>query len=265
MAEDKFSGRRKELTEKSLDAKLLKRAANVSFLLGISSLVAIVLVIFFVLYSFVSVLSLASSINASSTSFTGILSSTPYMVLSIAIAIVIIPFTLFFSYATYKIGNYYGLNSLKCAAILYAVLLVISPIEYVLVLPASSSLTTSLASSGSLFVYLILAFLLIIVLGLAEYIFFILGFSGIHQRTGITDFNTAKVLWIIGIVLLVTIPIGLIFNGRGLKTLATQQGSQASAHGSLERGFMYCPQCGAKVKPEDLFCGSCGFNLKKDA
>jgi hypothetical protein len=165
----------------------------------------------------------------------------------------------------YRIGRHYGLTSLKLAATLYAASIIVSPIEYLLEIPASSSLTSNPMSSYSLIPYLLLVSLLFIFFGLAEYVSMIVGFSGIYERTKIADFNTAKIMWIIGIVLLVTVAVGLLFYGRGLKKLASQQQAQTAPGEIRERGYMYCPQCGAKVTPNDLFCGSCGFNLRKDS
>ena len=248
---------------KSLDAKFLKRTANASYFLGISGLAGIIVTVVSVAFVLISALSAMRNLSTPSTNLTGLLSSTAFVVFLIALEAVLIPITLFFSYAMYRIGNYYGLASLKLAAAVYAASIVLSPVEYLFVLPASSSFTVP-ASSYNLVPYFLLVFLFIIVVGLVEYVSLIVGFSGIFERTRIADFNTAKVMWIIGIVLIFTLMIALIFYGRGLKKLASQEQAEISIQKVPEGELRYCPHCGAKVKPVDLFCGSCGFNLKKD-
>jgi hypothetical protein len=243
----------------------LKRAANASYLLGIVSLVGIVVALFLVFAVFFLALSGATSSLAPLTGLTGFLGSIPFMILLIVEYAVMVPITLFFCYSTYKVGKYYSLTSLRLVAIVYAASIAVSPIEYLLVLPASSSLAANPASSYYMLTYLILVELPIIVVGLALYVSMIMGLSGLKTRTRIADFGTAEVLWIIGIALIVTLPIALIFYGGGLKKLATQQEAQMAARAIPEQGFMYCPQCGAKVELGYLFCRSCGFNLKKEA
>ncbi len=228
-------------------------------MVGIVFALSLVFVILF------SVLPGATNPSAPLTNLTAFLGSIPFMILLIVIDAIMIPITLFFYYATYKIGKYYDLTSLRVAAVLYLVSLAISPIMYLLVLPALSPLATNPASSYYMFTYLILIDLLIGVVGIGLYVSMILGLSGLKTKTRIADFGTAEVLWIIGIVLLVTLPIALIFYGGGLKKLATQQETQISTRAISKQGFMYCPQCGAKVELDHLFCPSCGFSLKKEA
>jgi hypothetical protein len=104
-----------------------------------------------------------------------------------------------------------------------------------------------------------------VVVGLTVYVSMIMGLSGLKTKTRIADFGTAEVLWIIGIALIITLPIAIILYGSGLKKLAAQQEAQMAPRAISEQGFMYCPQCGAKVERDYLFCRSCGFNLKKEA
>lgn len=249
----------------SLDTRLLKRAANVSYLLGIVGLFGILFAVSLVLAVFFIGLSGATSSSAPLISILGFLSSVPFLILSIVAVAVMVPITLFFYYSMYKIGKYYDLTSLRFAAVLFAVSMAVSPVEYLFVLPISSSFAANPFSSYYLLTYLILADLLIVVVGLGLYISMILGFSGLKTKTRIPDFGTAEVLWIIGIVLIVTLPIAIICYGDGLKKLAAQQEGKMVAPAIPEHGLMYCPRCGARVQPVHLFCRSCGFNLKKEA
>lgn len=243
----------------------MKRAANATYLLGIVSLVGIVAVISYVVVVFVSVFSSVSNPYAPLANLTGFLTSVPFLILSIVAFAVMVPITLLFFYSTYKIGKYYDLTSLRLVAVLYVVSIVFSPIEYLVILPLSSSLAANPPSSYYMLTYLILAELLIVVVGLTVYVSMIMGLSGLKTKTQIADFGTAEVLWIIGIALIITLPIAIIFYGSGLKKLAAQQEAQMAPRAISEQGFMYCPQCGAKVELDYSFCRSCGFNLKKEA
>jgi hypothetical protein len=228
-------------------------------------LVGIVLAVWLIFVVFFSALGGAWSPLAPLTNLTAFLSSVPFMVVLIIVEAVMVPITLFFYYATYKIGKYYDLTSLRTAAVLYLVSIFVSPAEYLVVLPLSSSLIANPAPMDNLPTFPFLILLLIIVVGLSLYVSMMLGLSGLKTKTQIKDFGTAEVLWVIGIVLVVTLPIAIIFYGSGLKKLATQRETQTAPRAASEQGFMYCPQCGAKVELGYLFCRSCGFDLKKEA
>jgi hypothetical protein len=231
--------------------------------MGIAGLVGIVFAVSLVFVVFFSVLPIGSLAGLSN--LTAFFGSIQFVILLIVIEAIMVPITLFFYYSTYKIGKYYDLTSLRVAAVLYLVSLAVSPIEYLLFLPAFSSFTVNPASYSYMLTYFVLIDLSIGVVGISLYISMILGFSGLKTKTRIADFGTAEVLWIIGIALIVTLPIALIFYGGGLKKLAAQQEMQIAARAGPEQGFAYCPQCGAKVELGYLFCRSCGFDLKKEA
>ena len=42
-----------------------------------------------------------------------------------------------------------------------------------------------------------------------------------------------------------------------------EKGAEPPASGPLESGHRVCSECGAKARPEDRFCASCGASLER--
>jgi hypothetical protein len=189
--------------------------------------------------------------------------------------------TIIFGYFLYKVGSQYDVGSLKVAGIsavivslgIPVVIYGLSQLLIVIVsIPSPPPLTITSYIFGAVYP-LLLGAAVVGIFGLVFFISFLIGASGMKNRTGIEGFHTAMILGIVGIFVGITLPIGIIIFGSALSRLAREEGTEKTARSAAagetatapaKRGTMYCPYCGAKVESDALFCPSCGSSLKKE-
>lgn len=228
------------MSVEKLDTRSLKRAAIMSYVMGIGALVIAVAVVAVV----VAVILPYSSLSLPEMSLT-----LQTFITILWVVIVVVPIAmvieLLFGYYNVKIGSYYDISSLKLSGISSMILsfaaipLVIGAYEFISIIqlfvssPPSSILAALMSivlgigiGMAVLIMFLLLGLFLAAVFGLIFIITFIIGLSNLKQQTGLSDFNIAMWLTIVGIFCGVTLPIGIIFYGRGLGKLARGEGTE---------------------------------------
>jgi hypothetical protein len=220
-----------ELSKTEMDPRVLKRAALFSYIMG-----AMTLGLDVVLFVWVFTVVLPySSVPAQ-------ISLQTFITILWLVAI-LLPITMFisvlFGYYTRKVGDAYNVGSLKLAGLMAIILTIVAIPVAIGIVGFVAILQTLLSSPPSsiiaLFVQLVLgiglalAFLALFVLlalalaailGLVFEISLFTGISGIYEATSIRDFNVARWLVLVGIFVLITLPIGIIFYARALSKLS---------------------------------------------
>ncbi len=202
----------------------------------------------------------------------------------LAVSVVIgitMPITIIFGYFLYKVGSQYDVGSLKVSGISGIIVALGIPVVIyglyqlpmaLLSIPTPPPPTITSYILGALYP-LLLGAAVVAIFGLIFFISFLIGASGMKNKTGIDGFHTAMILGIVGIFVGITLPIAVIIFGSALNRLAREEGTEKiakpaaageTATAPMKRGTMYCPYCGAKVESDVLFCPSCGSSLKKE-
>lgn len=264
-----------------VDSGLLKRAATWSYVTGawlLISVVVLVVAIFAMIIPIAGSMTGSSALSAVSQIFSSI-----FLAFTFVFAITIM-ITIVFGYYLYKIGGQYNLGSLKVSGI-FAMLvgflfpLVIYGLYTFFNTLTSGVLNLALLTSTSYTAYLlsvagtlILSVALVGIFGFVALIALIVGSSAMKGKTGVGTFGTAMILMILGLLIGITFPIGIILFGSALSTSARQEreptarpsDAQGVGRTAVSRGTIFCPYCGAKVDSDNLFCPSCGSSLKKE-
>lgn len=268
------------MSRRKIDVGLVNRAATWSYIMGIWMLVSVVVLIGALFSILPSVMSL--SYGMSSTTLLSQFFNALILAIGIVLAITI-PVTVIFGYYSYKVSDQFGVGSVKVFGISAMIMGIASPIalfglyqffQAVSTIPLTPSPSPLVLNSlfGSLGV-LILGAGVLAIFGLIFFISFCVGANGMKHETGIDQFGSAMILAIVGIIVGITFPIGIILFGSALKKASKQEGTekiakpsatQEFARGPISRGTMFCPYCGAKIEPDSLFCPSCGSSLKKE-
>jgi hypothetical protein len=191
----------------------------------------------------------------------------PGMIVTIAAAFISMPLNVLFGYFNIKIGNYYGVPTLrragKAGIAVSIISLIIIPLQFgvpglILYIPSSPSYSTILF----LWLLLILVWALV---GLEYIIMMYRGLGGMREKTGIEGFETAKTLWLVGLFIYVTMPIAMILYGNALRKLNQRKQVSVADQGvrrPLEVEVNYCSRCGAKIEPGARFCSTCGSPIR---
>lgn len=268
------------MSRTKVDVGLLKRAATLSYISGTWDLVAGVVLVAAIL------LAIGPFLSMMVPPYTFSLTMLTQMINSIMLAVTVVlgitmMITIIFGYFLYKVGSQYDVGSLKLAGISAIIISLAIPAviyglyQFVMVLvsmPIPPPITITSYILGALGPVLLGA----AVMGIFYLVFFIsflIGASGMKNKTGIDGFHTAMILGIVAIFVVITLPIGIMIFGSALNKLAREEGTEKTAKpsaagetatGPTKRGTMYCPYCGAKVESDSLFCPSCGSSLKKE-
>jgi hypothetical protein len=214
-----------------MDSRVLRRAALSSYIMGLMALglfTAFYIWVFTVLLPYSSV-----TAQISVTMFITIL-----WIVAILLPVMIFVSALFGFY-NMKVGGIYNVGSLKLAGLMAFVLAIIAipvaigifgfvtVLQAFLLSPPSSvielliQLTIGLGVAlAFLALFVLLALVLALILGLVFEISLFAGISGMYEATSMRDFNIARWLVLIGIFVLITLPIGMIFFARGLSKLS---------------------------------------------
>jgi hypothetical protein len=239
--------------------------------------VVAVALVFISVFPFVSMMSPYSTFDP--TMIYQILNSIMFAV--ILVATITIGIMILYGYFIYKVGSQYDVGSLKLAGISNIIVALAVPVLIygiyqftiaLLAIPIPPPIYITPYIIGALGPMLLGA-AAVGIFGFISIISFLVGCSGMKNKTGIDGFHTAMILGIVGIFIGITGPIAVIIFGSALKTLSTQGEAEKrvrpTAMGEVARvpstrGTTYCPYCGAKVEPDSLFCPSCGSSLKKE-
>ena len=259
---------------------LVRKASLWSYVMGIWELLSVIVLMGVILVLVFPLMSMMGPVPTPS-----IIASLYQMLDSFMLALVIVlgitvPITFVFGYYSYKVGSLYGVGSLKLAGFCSMIMALGYPVLIYGLYEFLGVLFSMLPSPPVNFTQVILGSLGLLLMGAAIvglfgfifFIAFIIGASGMKNRTGVGDFGTAMWLSIVGLFITFLFPIGVIIFGSGLSKLSkigttrpTGRAAPAEApKATTRRETMYCPYCGAKVEPDALFCQSCGSSLKKE-
>jgi hypothetical protein len=259
---------------------LLKRAATLSYISGAWDLVAGVVLVAAILIAIGPFLSMMVPPYTFSLAMLIEMFNTIVLAVSVVMGITMV-ITIVFGYFLYKVGSQYDVGSLKLAGISAIIVSLGIPVviyglsqllTVILSIPSPPPVTITSYILGAVYP-LLLGAAVVGIFGLVFFISFLIGASGMKNRTGIDGFHTAMILGIVGIFVGITLPIGIIIFGSALSRLAREEGTEKTAKPATagetaaapaKRGTMYCPYCGAKVESDSLFCPSCGSSLKKE-
>jgi hypothetical protein len=219
------------LAKSDIDSRVLRRGALSGYVMGIMTLG-----IFIAIYVWVFTVALPYSSQPAEISLNMFI--TILYVVTILLPVEIIISALFGFYSR-KVGNIYNVGSLKLSGLM-AILLALVAIPVAVGIFGFVTILQNIMSSppGSiiaLFVqlvialglalaflalFILLALALAVVLGLVFEVSLFAGISGLYEATSISDFNVARWLVLIGIFVLITLPIGIIFYAHGLGKLS---------------------------------------------
>lgn len=263
-----------------VDVGLLKRAATLSYISGVWDLVAGVVLVAAIIIAIGPFMSMMVPPYTFSLAMLTQMFNSIMLAVSVVLGITVL-ITIIFGYFLYKVGSQYDVGSLKVAGISGIIVALGIPfviyglyqlLMALLSIPTPPPLTITSYILGAVYP-LILGAAVVAIFGLIFFISFLIGASGMKNKTGIEGFHTAMILGIVGIFVGITLPIGVIIFGSALNSLAREEGTEKTAKPAAagetataptKRGTMYCPYCGAKVESDVLFCPSCGSSLKKE-
>ena len=193
----------------------------------------------------------------------------------IAVGIVSIIALVLFVIAMHNLSKYYSEPSIF-RNVIYSIVnvvgsLVIAGIFMVFIFATIGSyanLGATPVSTSPLFGFgLILVFIVeTLVLSIAAVVFFRRAFCNLADKSGVENFRTAGLLFLIGIIVPFVNYVALVFAALGFHRLAPAQTSPsgyvttpyvASANGPVKR----CLRCGAENSPESHYCRTCGNPL----
>ncbi|WXG44956.1 MAG: hypothetical protein WED04_13175 [Promethearchaeati archaeon SRVP18_Atabeyarchaeia-1] len=218
------------MSKVEMSSHLLSRAALLSYVMG-----ALVLVLDVALFAWVFTVALPYSSASAQLSL-------ETFVTILWVVLILLPITIlvsaFFGYYSRKVGDTYNASSLKLAGLMAILLAVVAiPVAvgiygFVAILQAFASPPGSIImvfiqlivgiglALAFLALFVLLALVLLVVLGLVFEVSLFTGLSSMYEVTGIGEFKTAKWLVLAGIFVLIPLPIGILFYARGLSKLS---------------------------------------------
>jgi uncharacterized membrane protein len=267
--------------------------------LGITaSLIAVIAPVIGVIAYVLLILSLVVSIPFGTNPTTPTLSTFPVFIIVFIAAIgilALIGFVLFIV-AMHRLSEYYNDPSIFKNTLYGFIINIIGTISFVIIYIAllgsligsiaqSSTQTTAatptptvppILNSFGLFISSFLVLIgIAIVLGIVSAIFYMRAFNKLGEKSGIDNFKTAGLLYLLGVVLsIVGVGVFLVWVAwilaligfRSLKPFSTTPFAYSPPTPPPKTSDMaqkrYCPYCGTENNPGSLYCRSCGKQLQ---
>jgi uncharacterized membrane protein len=211
--------------------------------------------------------------TAAAPSFLGVFSGLIIFIVVIGVAGVIA--YVMFMYAMYSLSKYYKEPTIF-KNVLYALILsiisaaVIFSLEFAVIIAAIAGISQTNTPSTTA-VPAILSYVVVIVVALAfgvvNGLLYLRSFNKIKEKSGVDNFGTAGLLYIIGVFIPFIMWIAWIFAAMGFNNLKTtpitsQIGSyhtQPSLSSTIQT--KRCPNCGTENIADSIFCSNCGKPL----
>jgi uncharacterized membrane protein len=202
-----------------------------------------------------------------------------FIIFIIAIAAVGIAGLIMFIYAMYSLSNYYNEPAIF-KNVLYAFIVslvsgaVVVVLEFVAFISAFAGIfSTNTPSSGTTaFPQIIIAYIVVIAvafaLGIVNGVLYMRAFNKLKEKSGVDNFGTAGLLYLIGVFIPIIAWIAWIFAAMGFNKLkATPTQSPYIPYVgqpplSTTAQNKRCPNCGAENRAEALYCSNCGKPLQ---
>ena len=201
-----------------------------------------------------------------------------FIIFIIAILAVGIAGFIMFMYAMYSLSNYYNEPAIF-KNVLYAFIIslvsgaVVVGLEFTVLLSAfvGISPTNTPSDVNRVFMPIILTYAVVIVVALAFGIvngfLYMRAFNKLKEKSGVDNFGTAGLLYLIDVFIPVIAWIAWIFAGMGYNKLkspsASPQTGSYFAQPPLSSTVQTkrCPNCGTENKADSTYCGYCGKPL----
>ena len=198
-----------------------------------------------------------------------------FIIFIIAIVTVAIAGFIMFMYAMYSLSNYYSEPAIF-KNVLYAFLLSIvsAGVTFALYFAVILSMIGDLSLATTppnpqVFPQFILAYVVVIVvslaIGIVDGVLYMRAFNKLKEKSGVDNFGTAGLLYIIGVFIPFVIWIAWIFAALGFKKLKAAPASSPNVSYysqppplSSTIQTKRCPNCGTENKVDAIFCGNCG-------
>lgn len=183
-----------------------------------------------------------------------------------------------FFYAMYSLSNYYKEPAIF-KNVLYAFIVSIVSVAVVFVLEFAVIISTITGISQTntpsavtpAFTQIILTYVVVIVAALAFAIvnglLYMRAFNKLGEKSGVDNFKTAGILYIIGAIIPLVTWIAWIFSAIAFNKLkpslpTTSTVSSPTQSQSSTMQTKRCPNCGAENRTDALYCSSCGKPLQ---
>ena len=248
-------------------------ASLINIVLPIVSIICVVLIIFSIIAASTGIANGASA-PALSGAFGGFI----FNIFIIAISGVAIAGFVMFMYAMYSLSNYYNEPAIF-KNVLYAFILSIVSGIVVLVLvfvvlistflgfsPANTPSATTTVFMEIILIYAVV-FVVALAFGIINGLLYMRAFNKLKEKSGVDDFGTAGLLFIIGVFIPIIMWIAWIFASMGFNKLkaAPTTSPNVSYYSQPSLSSMIqtkrCPNCGTENRADAIFCGNCGKPL----
>jgi uncharacterized membrane protein len=206
--------------------------------------------------------------------FAGVLGG--FIIFIIAIAVVGIAGFIMFMYAMYSLSNYYREPTIF-KNVLYAFIInivsavVIFILQFTVIISSitgiyQNSLTTTPPFTIFALPYVV-AIGVSIVFALVNGLLYMRAFNKLKEKSGVDNFGTAGLLYIIGAIIPLVAWIAWIFAAMGFNRLkpvpvSTLTFSNPASPLTTLPQMKRCPNCGTENTPDSLYCHNCGKSLQ---
>ncbi len=249
-------------------------ASLINVILPIAAIISIVIVFFSIIAATTSGIANGTSAPAFAAAFGGIM----FNFFIIAISAIAIAGLVMFMYAMYSLSNYYNEPAIF-KNILYAFILsivcsvVVLFLVFIVLISAflGFSLANAPSAAAPVFMEIILTYAVVFVVALAfgiiNGLLYMRAFNKLKEKSGVDDFGTAGLLFIIGVFIPIVMWIAWIFVSMGfnkLKAAPTTPPNVSYYSQPPPLSMMQtkrCPNCGTENGADAIFCGNCGKPL----
>jgi uncharacterized membrane protein len=241
----------------------------------IMPIVAIISVVAIIIFTFASSATRIAngSVGSAFSLFAGLI------IFIIVIAAVGIAGFIMFMYSMYSLSNYYKepaiFKNVLCAFIVSLVSGAVVVILEFAVLLSTLSGFSSIATPSSVtpvFTQIIFTYIVVIVVafafGIVNGVLYMRAFNKLKEKSGVDNFGTAGLLYLIGVFIPIIGWIAWIFAAMGFKKLKPAPSASeyvpysVQTPSSTQMQIKRCPNCGAENLTDALYCSSCGKSLQ---
>ncbi|HEX7483068.1 MAG TPA: DUF996 domain-containing protein [Candidatus Bathyarchaeia archaeon] len=199
-----------------------------------------------------------------------------FIIFIIAIAAVGIAGFIMFMYSMHSLSNYYKEPAIF-KNVLYAFILsiistvVIFALEFAVIIAAITGISQTNTPSTTA-VPIILSYVVVIVValvfGIVNGVLYMRAFNKLKEKSGVDNFGTAGILYLIGIIIPLIAWIAWIFAAMGFNKLKANTTPPPYVPYSIQpppsntTQTKRCPNCGAENRADALYCSNCGKPLQ---
>jgi uncharacterized membrane protein len=199
-----------------------------------------------------------------------------FIIFIIAIAAVGIAGFIMFMYAMYNLSNYYSEPKIF-KNVLYAFIIsiisatVVFALEFSAIISSMAGVYQNPPTTTPPFTLFILPYVaaigVSIVFALVNGLLYMRAFNKLKEKSGVDNFGTAGLLYLIGAIIPLVAWIAWIFAAMGFNKLkpvpvSTLTFSYPTSPPTTLPQMKRCPNCGTENTPDSLYCHTCGKSLQ---